>query len=98
MPMLEQIVSILTNMTLTAAIDFIDSEFKIASAHFIAVFSRVRTIIVRSRARVREHKHFARVSKDTIVRSVLTTVNTAISIETGKRLRENNYYRQIPYR
>ena len=43
----------------------------------IAVFSRVRTI-VRSRVRVRQHKHLARVSNNRIVGSVLTTVNTAI--------------------
>ena len=43
----------------------------------IAVFCRVKTI-VRTRVRVRQHKHLARVSNDTIVGSVLNTVNTAI--------------------
>ena len=43
----------------------------------IAVFSRVRTIVL-TRVRVRQHKHLARVSNDTIVGSVLNTVNTAI--------------------
>ena len=37
------------------------------------------TAIVRTRVRVRQHKHLARVSNDTIVGSVLTTVNTDIT-------------------
>ena len=64
-----------------------ESKIPISSIRVnIAVFSQVRTI-VRSRSvrnsafaqRVREHKHLARVFNDTIVRSVLSIVNTAIN-------------------